>query len=106
MPYIPAAGELKTKPTQHSVKELQAMGIAPDILLVRADRRFPPRSAQALAVLQCPRVRVIPALDVPSIYDVPIAYHKEGLDTEVLAAFGIEGRRRRAWPSWEAVPNA
>ncbi|MCY0146742.1 CTP synthase [Hoeflea sp. G2-23] len=104
MPWIAAAGELKTKPTQHSVKELQAMGIAPDILLVRADREIPAEERRKLS--QFCNVRpsaVIQALDVPSIYDVPIAYHKEGLDTEVLAAFGIDPAPKPRMQAWEAV---
>jgi CTP synthase len=104
MPWIAAAGELKTKPTQHSVKELQAMGIAPDILLVRADREIPAEERRKLS--QFCNVRpsaVIQALDVPSIYDVPIAYHKEGLDTEVLAAFGIDPAPAPRMQAWEAV---
>ena len=104
MPWIAAAGELKTKPTQHSVKELQAMGIAPDILLVRADREIPSEERRKLS--QFCNVRpsaVIQALDVGSIYDVPIAYHKEGLDTEVLAAFGIEPAPVPRMQAWEAV---
>ena len=104
MPWIAAAGELKTKPTQHSVKELQAMGIAPDILLVRADREIPTEERRKLS--QFCNVRpsaVIQALDVPSIYDVPIAYHKEGLDTEVLAAFGIDPAPKPRMKAWEEV---
>ncbi|MDF1607355.1 CTP synthase [Hoeflea sp. YIM 152468] len=104
MPWIAAAGELKTKPTQHSVKELQAMGIAPDLLLVRADRAIPAEERRKLS--QFCNVRpsaVIQALDVPSIYDVPIAYHKEGLDTEVLAAFGIDPAPKPRMKAWEEV---
>lgn len=90
MPYVGSAGELKTKPTQHSVKELRSIGIQPDILLVRCDREIPEGQRRKLA--QFCNVResaVIPALDAPSIYDVPIAYHEVGLDSEVLKAFGI-----------------
>ncbi|KAA0970476.1 CTP synthase [Aureimonas fodinaquatilis] len=91
MPYIPAAGELKTKPTQHSVKELRSIGIQPDILLVRADRPVPAEERRKMSLFCNVReTAVIQALDVATIYDVPIAYHKEGLDTEVLAAFGID----------------
>jgi len=91
MPYIPAAGELKTKPTQHSVKELRSIGIAPDILLVRADREIPVEERRKLSLFCNVRPSaVIQALDVRHIYDVPIAYHDEGLDEEVLAAFGIK----------------
>jgi CTP synthase len=89
MPYIAAAGELKTKPTQHSVKELRSIGIQPDILLVRSDRPIPDGDRRKLALFCNVReTAVIPALDVTSIYDVPAAYHTEGLDREVLAAFG------------------
>jgi CTP synthase len=90
MPFIAAAGELKTKPTQHSVRELRAIGIQPDVLLVRCDRPIPTSDRRKLALFCNVRESaVIPALDVQSIYDVPIAYHEEGLDREVLSAFGI-----------------
>ncbi|HEY1384980.1 MAG TPA: CTP synthase, partial [Dongiaceae bacterium] len=84
VPYIPAAGELKTKPTQHSVKELQAVGIQPDLLLCRSDREIPADSRRKIA--QFCNVRpsaVIQALDVDTIYAVPLAYHAEGYDREV-----------------------
>lgn len=106
MPYIPAAGELKTKPTQHSVKELRSIGIAPDILLVRADREIPESERRKL-LLFC-NVResaVIQALDVATIYDVPIAYHKEGLDSEVLSAFGIDPAPKPRMDRWEEVSH-
>lgn len=91
IPFIPAAGELKTKPTQHSVKELRSIGIQPNILLCRCDREVPPDERRKIALFCNVReTAVIQALDVSSIYDVPVAYHKEGLDREVLAAFGIE----------------
>jgi CTP synthase len=91
MPYIASAGELKTKPTQHSVKELRSIGIQPDILLVRADRPIPENDRRKLALFCNVRESaVIPALDVETIYDVPIAYHEAGLDRQVLAAFGEE----------------
>ncbi|ORE96413.1 CTP synthase [Acuticoccus yangtzensis] len=91
MPYIPSAGELKTKPTQHSVKELRSIGIQPDILLVRCDRPIPAGERRKLALFCSVReTSVIPALDVASIYDVPIAYHNERLDDEVLDIFGIK----------------
>ncbi|MGZ2380285.1 CTP synthase [Rhizobium leguminosarum] len=106
MPYIPAAGELKTKPTQHSVKELQALGIHPDILLVRADREIPEAERRKLSLFCNVRPSaVIQALDVANIYDVPIAYHKEGLDDEVLAAFGIEPAPKPRLDQWEEVCN-
>tara|TARA_R110002126_G_C10490973_1_gene504731 strand:+ start:134920 stop:136548 length:1629 start_codon:yes stop_codon:yes gene_type:complete len=104
MPWISAAGELKTKPTQHSVKELRSIGIAPDILLVRADRPIPEDERRKLSLFCNVRSSaVIQALDVVSIYDVPISYHHEGLDTEVLAAFGIEPAPAPRIEPWKRV---
>ncbi len=91
MPYIPTAGELKTKPTQHSVKELLSVGIQPDILLVRADRDIPEAERRKIALFCNVREQaVIPALDADTIYNVPISYHKEGLDDQVFGHFGID----------------
>ncbi len=91
MPYIPSAGELKTKPTQHSVKELRSIGIQPDILLCRSDRTIPKEERRKLALFCNVRESaVIEAQDVDNIYAVPEAYHAAGLDREVLAAFGME----------------
>ncbi len=107
LPYIPSAGELKTKPTQHSVKELRSIGIQPDILLCRCDREVP-RSERKKIALFC-NVRetaVIQALDVASIYDVPLAYHREGLDREVLAAFAIDGAPAPRLDRWEEISRA
>ncbi|MEX0626995.1 MAG: CTP synthase, partial [Cucumibacter sp.] len=104
MPFIPSAGELKTKPTQHSVRELRAIGIQPDILLVRCDRPIPAAERRKLALFCNVRESaVIQALDVATIYDVPIAYHREGLDAEVLAAFGIEGAPEPDLSPWTEV---
>jgi CTP synthase len=92
VPYIAAAGELKTKPTQHSVRELTSLGIQPHILLCRCEQPLP-ESERAKIALFC-NVRpeaVIPALDAPNIYSVPAQYHAEGLDDEVLRAFEMEG---------------
>ncbi|MEA1084813.1 CTP synthase [Sphingomonas sp. CD22] len=90
VPYIAAAGELKTKPTQHSVRELAALGVQPDVLVCRCEHPLPP-SERAKIALFCnvPESAVIPALDAKSIYAVPLQYHGEGLDSEVLRAFGI-----------------
>ncbi|UYH55865.1 CTP synthase [Qipengyuania sp. SS22] len=90
VPYIAAAGELKTKPTQHSVRELASLGIKPDVLLCRAEHPIPDSERRKIAQFCNVRAEaVIPALDAPSIYSVPLQYHGEGLDTEVLRAFGI-----------------
>ncbi|WP_208437470.1 CTP synthase [Bartonella taylorii] len=106
MPYIPSAGELKTKPTQHSVKELQSVGIAPDILLVRADRPIPETERSKLSLFCNVRPSaVIQALDMSTIYDVPIAYHKEGLDSEVLAAFGMNSTTKPKMDRWEDITH-
>ena len=91
VPYIAAAGELKTKPTQHSVKELTALGVQPDLLVCRCEQPLP--DAERSKIAQFCNVRkeaVIPALDAKSIYAVPLQYHAEGLDEEILRAFGIE----------------
>jgi CTP synthase len=91
LPFIPSAGEVKTKPTQHSVRELRSIGIQPDILLCRSDRAIPPEERKKLSLFCNVRESaVIEARDVDNIYAVPQAYHDEGLDTEVLLAFGIE----------------
>jgi CTP synthase len=91
LPFIPSAGELKTKPTQHSVKELRSIGIQPDILLCRTDRPIPEDEKRKLSLFCNVRASaVIEARDVENIYAVPEAYHAAGLDTEVLDAFGIE----------------
>ncbi|MGM0422231.1 MAG: CTP synthase [Pseudomonadota bacterium] len=90
MPYIPAAGELKTKPTQHSVKELLSVGIQPQILMVRADRPIPRDERRKIALFCNLREdRVIPAIDVNHIYQVPISYHDQGLDEQVVEYFGL-----------------
>jgi len=104
VPYIAAAGELKTKPTQHSVRELTSLGIQPDILLCRCEQPLPD-SERAKIALFC-NVRkeaVIPALDARSIYAVPVQYHREGLDRAVLDAFGIEGAREPDLARWQDI---
>ncbi|BBK42895.1 CTP synthase [Allostella vacuolata] len=90
VPWIPSAGELKTKPTQHSAKELLALGIQPDILLCRCDRPIPPSARRKIALFcNLREERVIPAIDVGTIYEVPITYHAEGFDEQVCAHFGL-----------------
>jgi CTP synthase len=104
MPYIATAGELKTKPTQHSVKELRSIGIQPDILLVRCDRPIPEGDRRKLALFCNVRESaIIPALDVATIYDVPVAYHESGLDREVLAGFSIAGAPPPNLDRWREI---
>nr|WP_166175741.1 CTP synthase [Altererythrobacter segetis] len=104
VPYIAAAGELKTKPTQHSVRELAALGIQPDVLLCRTEHPLPESDRRKIA--QFCNVRpeaVIPALDAPSIYSVPLQYHAEGLDTQVLRCFGIDDAPAPDLARWHDV---
>jgi CTP synthase len=90
VPYIAAAGELKTKPTQHSVRELTGLGIQPDILLCRCEKPLPENERAKIALFcNVRKEAVIPALDAASIYSVPLQYHAEGLDHEVLRHFGV-----------------
>lgn len=106
LPYIPTAGELKTKPTQHSVKELRSIGIQPDILLCRADREIPLNERRKIALFCNVRPSaVIQALDVKSIYDVPRAYHNEGLDREVLEIFGFKDAKEPDLSRWTEIMN-
>ena len=104
VPYIAAAGELKTKPTQHSVRELAALGVQPDILVCRCEHPLP-MSDRAKIALFCnvPETAVIPALDAKSIYAVPLQYHGEGLDSEVLRAFGITPSSAPNLTRWEEI---
>jgi CTP synthase len=107
VPFIASAGELKTKPTQHSVKELRSIGIQPDILLCRCDREVPASERKKIALFCNVRPEaVIQALDVASIYDVPLAYHREGLDAQVLAAFGIKDAPAPKLAKWQTISNA
>ena len=90
VPWIAAAGELKTKPTQQSVRELSSLGVQPEVLLCRCDRPLPDAEREKIALFcNVRKSAVIPALDARNIYDVPLQYHEAGLDSEVLRAFGI-----------------
>src|SRR5688572_16768189 len=92
VPYISAAGELKTKPTQHSVRELTSLGVQPDLLLCRCEQPLPATERAKIALFCNVRPEaVIQALDAKSIYSVPLQYHREGLDAEVLRHFGLDG---------------
>jgi CTP synthase len=104
VPYIGAAGELKTKPTQHSVKELRAIGIAPNILLCRAEKPIPDDERRKIAQFcNVYPERVIPALDLPTIYQAPSAYHAQGFDTQVLKVFGITDAPEPDLSRWQRV---
>ena len=104
MPFIAAAGEMKTKPTQHSVKELRSIGIQPDILLCRADRPISEDDRRKIGrFCNVRESAVIQGLDARSIYDVPLAYHAEGLDIEVLAHFGIESAPKVDLDRWKNI---
>ncbi len=104
LPYLAASGELKTKPTQHSVKELQSIGIAPDVLVCRSEQPIPEKERQKIALFCNVRPEaVIPAYDLASIYEAPLAYHKAGLDQAVLDAFDINPAPRPNLTRWEDV---
>ena len=104
MPFIPSAGELKTKPTQHSVRELRAIGIQPDVLLVRADRPIPESERKKIALFCNVRPSaVVQALDCRTIYEVPLSYHREGFDQEVIDAFGIKNPRDPDLSRWNSI---
>ncbi|MBB3910606.1 CTP synthase [Sphingomonas desiccabilis] len=104
VPYISAAGELKTKPTQHSVRELAALGVQPDVLVCRCEQPLPEGERAKIALFcNVRKEAVIPALDASSIYAVPLQYHGEGLDSEVLRAFGIEPGEPPRLDRWSTI---
>jgi len=104
MPYISVAGEMKTKPTQHSVKELRSIGIQPDILLVRADRPIPEGEKKKIALFCNVRTSaVVQAMNSRTIYEVPLDYHNEGFDVEVLSAFGIDDAPALDLTRWQDI---
>ena len=106
VPYIPSAGELKTKPTQHSVKELQNVGIQPNMLICRCDRPIPENERRKIASFCNVRTEaVVPALDVDTIYTVPISYHEAGMDREVLRHFGLPFEAKPDLSRWETIVN-
>ena len=104
VPYIPSAGELKTKPTQHSVKELQNVGIQPHLLLCRCDRPIPDGERRKIANFCNVRVEaVVPALDIDTIYAVPMTYHQGGFDGEVLRHFGLARETPPDLSRWQRI---
>ncbi len=107
LPFIKAAGEMKTKPTQHSVKELRSIGIQPDILLCRCEHEIPDSERRKIGLFCNVRENaVIPAMDSASIYDVPLAYHEQGLDTQVLAHFGLSDDTEPDLSRWERISHS
>ena len=106
LPYIKASGELKTKPTQHSVKELRSIGIAPDVLVCRSEGPIPAKEREKLALFCNVRPdSVIAAQDLDSIYEAPLAYHREGLDQAVLDAFQISPAPKPDLTTWQDVAD-
>jgi len=104
LPYLAASGELKTKPTQHSVKELQSIGLAPDVLVCRSEHPIPERELEKIALFcNVRKSAVIPAYDLKTIYEAPLAYHRAGLDQAVLDAFGITPAPKPNLARWEDV---
>ena len=104
LPYISTSGELKTKPTQHSVKELMSHGIRPRILLCRADRPIEESELKKIALFcNIEEKKVIPALDASSIYEVPLTYHAEGLDEQVLDCFGMKDAKKPSLKVWQDI---
>ncbi len=107
LPYIPSAGELKTKPTQHSVKELLSVGIQPNMLLCRADRAIPDIERRKIALFCNVRPdAVVAALDVDTIYAVPISYHNEGMDRGVLRHFGLPDAPQPDLSRWQNIVDS
>ncbi|OIQ07066.1 MAG: CTP synthase, partial [Rhodobacteraceae bacterium CG2_30_10_405] len=101
LPYLAASGELKTKPTQHSVKELRSIGIAPDVLLLRSEHPIPEKEREKIALFcNVRKEAVIAAYDLKTIYEAPLAYHREGFDQAVLDAFGISPAPRPNLDRW------
>ena len=104
LPFVKTAGEMKTKPTQHSVKELRSIGIQPDILLCRCEQPIPPEERRKIGLFCNVReTAVIQAMDSSNIYGVPLDYHAEGLDREVLDAFGLTDAPAPDLSGWQEI---
>ena len=104
LPYLAASGELKTKPTQHSVKELQSIGIAPDVLVCRSEHPIPEKEREKIALFcNVRKEHVVAAYDLKSIYEAPLAYHEQGLDQAVLDAFQIAPAPKPDLSRWRDV---
>lgn len=104
LPHLTSAGELKTKPTQHSVKELQSVGIQADLLLCRSDRIIPADARRKIALFcNVAQERVISAPDVSTIYEVPLVYHQQGFDVEVCKHFGVDCEQEPDLSRWQNI---
>ena len=106
VPYIRASGELKTKPTQHSVKELRSLGIQPDIIICRSEREIPKNERKKISLFcNVPINNVIETVDVKTIYEAPISFHNEKLDERVLSYFNIKGKKTPNLSNWKNITN-
>ncbi len=106
IPFINACNELKTKPTQHSVKELRSIGISPNVLVCRSADALPPKEREKIALFcNVGSDSVVSAPDLASIYDAPMTYHRQGLDRAVLAAFGIDPEPPACLEPWGEVAS-
>ena len=104
VPYLKASGELKTKPTQHSVKELRSLGIQPDIIICRSEREIPKAERKKISLFcNVPIDNVIETIDVRTIYEAPISFHKEKLDVRVLSHFNIKNKKLPDLSKWKNI---
>ena len=106
VPYLKASGELKTKPTQHSVKELRSLGIQPDIIICRSERKIPKTERKKISLFCNVQINnVIETVDVRTIYEAPISFHKEKLDDQVLSYFGIKNLKKPNLSKWKNITD-
>ena len=106
VPYLKASGELKTKPTQHSVKELRSLGIQPDIIICRSERKIPQTERKKISLFcNVPIDNVIETVDVKTIYEAPISFHKEKLDDRVLSYFNIKNIKTPDLSKWKSITS-
>ncbi len=106
VPYLRASGELKTKPTQHSVKELRSLGIQPDIIICRSEREIPKEERKKISLFcNVPRLNVIETVDVKTIYEAPISFYKEKLDDRVLSYFNIKSKKQPDLSKWKNITS-
>ena len=106
VPYLKASGELKTKPTQHSVKELRSLGIQPDIIICRSERKIPQTERKKISLFcNVPIDNVIETVDVKTIYEAPISFHKEKLDERVLSYFNIKNIKTPDLSKWKSITS-